>query len=104
MNKKDITPNTFPNHKVSVLDGLPEYLKEPKNYNKIKKALLETLATKCSHAEVIEMAECVKCTEKMMERRTMIKKLGFKSMPQYMQWQRTHEEVKKRVPMHYYDD
>lgn len=79
--------------------GLSDYLKNPANYEEIQKIILNSFMTTCSHGSPAEMAVCPKCTEKMLERRKTLKKLGFKSPKQYYAWKKTHEEIKKRFPL-----
>lgn len=86
-----------------VFDGMPRHLKEPKNYSIIQKTIMETLAGKCSHGEVVEWAACSKCQRRFAERGAVIKKLGFKSMAQYMAWQKVHQEIKARMPLDKYN-
>ena len=86
-----------------VFDGMPIHLKNPKNYPTIQKAILETLAGKCSHGEVVEWAACAKCQQRFAERSAIIKKLGFRSMAQYMAWQKVHQEIKTRMPLDKYN-
>lgn len=82
-----------------IFNGLPDYLKDPKNFKKIEKAILETLAGKCSHGEVIEWATCAKCQRRFAERSAFIQKLGFRSPAQYMAWKKVHEEITRRDPL-----
>lgn len=82
-----------------LISSLPEYLKNPANYEEIRKKILESIMTNCSHSDIQEFAKCPKCTEKMLERRKLLKKLGFKNPAQYRAWQKTHEEIKKRFPL-----
>lgn len=89
---KKYTPNPL-------LKGLPKYLQDPANYYDIKKKIWETLQGTCSHAEIYEMATCPKCSEKMLERRKLLKNLGFKNPQQYREWDKTHQEVRKRFPL-----
>ena|SRR3990172_4435196 len=97
---EEITPETFPKaNKVSVLAGLPEYLKDRANYPKVQKALLETLATKHSHSEMIEWAGCVSCQRKMIYHAEMVRKLGFTSPAQYFAWKKVMQEIERRVPL-----
>ena len=106
MSDSNITPKTFPKKTHSVLDGIPAYLKDPANYDKVRKVILDSLAGNCSHGEMIEWAGCPKCQKRFAEKGQVIKKLGFRSMAQYMAWQRIHEEIKKleRVPLKKYDE
>lgn len=86
-----------------LLVGLPQYLKEPKNYLTVQKALLETLSCGKSHADPAEMLNCLKCGENMKKRRELMRKFGFKSPAQYMEWKKTHEEIKNRMPLDMYN-
>lgn len=97
----EVTKDTFPKatEKVHVLAGLPEYLKDPANYRKVKKALYETLATTHSHSDILEWGTCVKCQIKLKDHADMVHKLGFKSPAQYLAWQKVHETLEKRVPL-----
>lgn len=102
--ESNITASTFPAFKKAhPLDGLPEYLKDPKNYHKIQKELLETMVCNKSHGEITDVFNCPKCTENMIVRRELMKKLGFKSPAQYMAWKKVHEEVKARMPLDKYN-
>lgn len=83
--------------KANIFDGLPEFLKHPKNYKPIEKALLETLNCPKSHSDPLEMTQCKRCTENMLKRRQLMTKLGFKSPAQYMKWKETHEKIKEMV-------
>lgn len=99
----DITPKTFPTHKVHPLDGLPEFLKDPANYMKVQRALLETLTCGKSHSELLNMADCKKCKENMLIRRELMKRFGFKHPAMYMAWRKTHEYIKASVPLDEYN-
>lgn len=85
--------------KVHVLAGLPEYLKDPANYMKVKKALLETLASKHSHGEMSEWANCVQCQSKMHDHGMMMRSLGFTSAQQYMAWDKIHRKIEEYQKM-----
>lgn len=99
-NDPEITPSSFPKYSEHpLLAILPDHLKNPANYQKIRKAILETLATKCSHSEMIEMASCPKCEKMMLVRRKFLKKLGFISPAQYLLWQKTHEKIVEKFPL-----
>lgn len=79
--------------------GLSDYLKNPANYEEIQRIIINSFATTCSHGSPAEMAVCPKCTEKMLERRKTLKRLGFKNPAQYMAWQKIHTEIKARFPL-----
>jgi hypothetical protein len=85
-----------------LLDALPEFLKEPKNFNRVQLALINTLSS-CSHSEPADMVDCVKCQVAARERRRLMKELGFTSVAQYLKWRRVHEAIKKRVVLQKYN-
>ena len=80
---------------------LPEYLKDPANYEKVQRLIVETLASNHSHGEVIEWASCKGCQRRFSERGQVLKKLGFKNPGQYMVWKKIHERIRsaKRDPI-----
>lgn len=82
-----------------LLASLPDYLKNPANYLEVQKKILKTVYSNCGHSELLDWSKCSKCTNKMLERRKLLKKLGFKHPAQYMLWRRVHEEIKKRMPL-----
>ena len=92
--KIDIKPKTSP-----ILASLPEYLKHPKNYENIQRQIIASVQTDCSHSELLEYAKCKKCTQKMLERRYLLKRLGFKNPTQYYAWKRVHENIRERFPL-----
>lgn len=68
---------------------LPDWVKDPENYNKIETALLETLICNKGHSDPSEMSKCVRCTQNMAERRELMKRFGFQNVGQYLQWKKT---------------
>ena len=78
-----------------IFDGLPEYLKTPESYEKVQKAINKTLAVGHSHSDMKGYSECKVCTEKMLERRLLLKRLGFKNPAQFKAWQLVHKEMAK---------
>jgi len=100
----EITPETFPTTmKGNVLAGLPDYLKDPEAYKKIRKAQYELIASTCDHAEVIEYASCFKCQQKLKDHADFIRKLGFTSPAQYYAWRKIHETIEQRVSLPKYN-
>lgn len=79
--------------------SLPEHLKNPANFEDIEKKVIQSIMSSCTHSDVFEMAECEKCTKKMLERRKLLKRLGFKNPAQYYAWKKIHTEIKKRYPL-----
>ena len=92
--------------KVPLTLFLPAYLKDPQNYDKINKVIIETLASKHSHGEVVEWATCVACQRRFHERGDVIRKLGFPSIKHYMEWKKIHEQIKslRRDRLEKYDE
>ena len=88
---KDL-PKELP--KVSVFQGLPKYLKEPKNYEKIMKLLYDAGNSKCSHSDMAEYAVCKKCQPARMNRVMAMRKLGFRDGQQYLSWRKVHENLR----------
>lgn len=105
MKKEDA--KKLPKYKVNpVLEGLPEYLKDPKNYRKIRKALLEELASSHSHSDILEWSGCFNCQQKAMNQEAMKRKLGFKSPAQYLAWRKIMEKIEEiqKVKLAKYND
>lgn len=101
----DITPETFPKYTPHpLLASLPPHLKDPKNYEKIQRLLLDAGATKHSHGEMVDWAGCNACQRKAWERKETMRKLGFESGTQYMMWKKVHETIKERFPLAKYND
>jgi len=89
-----ITPKTFPKGiKKSILDGLPDYVKDPKNYSKIQTALLDALATSHSHSDLFEWSICPACQDKLKEFRLLHKKFGFRNPAQYYAWKKVMDII-----------
>ena len=100
MSDSKITKDTFGKKFAPRLtDSLPDFLKDPANFHKVQQAIYKTIQTKHSHGDVFEYAKCKGCTLKMLERRHLLKRLGFKNPAQFMQWQKTHQEIRKRFPL-----
>lgn len=99
---KDEAKKKFPTYQPDPLTyHLPDAVKDPKNYFKIEKALLDTLKCKKDHSDPLEMAGCSTCTKNMLARRSLLKKFGFYSSAQYMRWKKIMNEMinPKRDPI-----
>lgn len=86
----DIQPNTFPKPTSS---SLPAHLKDPANYKKICKAILEVGATKHSHGELFDWYKCVHCQSANKKVQQFKLGLGFKNGAEYMAWKKVHEKI-----------
>ena len=80
--------------KESAFKGMPPYLKEPSNYEKVMKAIYEAGNSRCSHSEIFEYAFCKKCEESRQNRVIMMKRLGFRDGQQYLAWRRVQENLR----------
>lgn len=87
-----------------LLEMLPDHLKDTRNYLKIKKEILNSVLSNCTHDSIAKMAECKFCSDKMMKRRMLLKRLGFKNPAQYQAWQKIHEEIIRLYPEMSFDD
>ena|SRR3990167_4268491 len=85
--KPDISkfPKFTPN---PLFKGLPKYLKDPKNYEKVQRMLLDTLAGTHSHGELETWASCLHCQIKLKNHGEAMRKLGFTSGKQYYAWKK----------------
>lgn len=101
----DITPETFAKAPKlhPALATLPAYLKDPKNYDKVMKAILDAGATRHSHGEIADWAACAACQRKAWDRKEFMTKLGFKHAAQFKAWQQVHMAIKERVPLAKYN-
>ena len=86
-----------------LLASLPDHLKDPKNFEKVQKAILASFAGKHSHGEVVEWAKCAECQSRFQNRRHVLKSLGFKNAAQYQAWKKVHETIKERMPLDKYN-
>ena len=82
-----------------LLASLPKHLKNPANYDKIQKTIIDSLQGKCSHAEVVDWGKCTDCQARFENKQELLKKLGFTHPAQYMMWKKTHEGIKARFPL-----
>lgn len=96
-NKPEIKQDTFPRYRPRLSD-FPDYLKDPANYEKIQRALLDTLASSHSHSEVLEWYSCKKCAKKLDEHTLLMKTLGFKTSGHYYAWKKIMHEIHKKYP------
>ena len=81
-----------------LLKDMPQYLKDPKNFKKIQRELLETLSTRHSHSEIIDFAECFDCQQKVKDHAKLMRK-HFTSPQQYMEWQKVHTQMNKTLEL-----
>ena len=100
MNKEQALklPRFTPNPKLA---GLSDYVKNPANFDKIQRILLDTLAGQHTHSEMVTWATCKTCQEKVAIHGALMRKLGFKSPAIYYSWKKIMEMIldkdKRRV-------
>lgn len=94
MSDVDLKPKVHP-----ILASLPDYLKDPENFKKIQAKIVDTMISSCGHSDIIQWSECKKCTDKMLQRRLLLRKLGFKNPAQYMMWRKVHEKIAEHQKM-----
>lgn len=98
MNEKEA--QKLPKYKPSpIFDGLPDHVKDPKNYIKIEKKLFKAIKSTHNHEEVVDWAECKRCQKKFIKRRQMMKEYGFTSHQQYLMWKKIMDIIvnKKKI-------
>lgn len=77
-----------------LLKDLSDFVKDHANYETIQLSLLDTLASRHSHGEVTEWANCFDCQQKVKDHKNLMIKLGFKDSATYMAWRAVHEAIK----------
>ena len=95
-----------------LLASLPKWLKDPENFDKVNKALLETLAGMHSHSEITQWNSCLSCIRKFHEHKAMVRKFFPLGPAQYFEWQKVVRVFKQKIreipdrkmPMRYHDD
>jgi hypothetical protein len=68
--------------------GLPVHLKDPANYQKTEDDLKNILKTDHIHKTASSYVKCNECQEKLENKKKLMKKLGFKSFKQYLEWRK----------------
>ncbi len=94
--KPDIEQFKQETKKVPITSILPAHLKDPANYYKIKKAIIEAGRTKHSHGEVVDWAACATCQRAEWKKKEFMYAIGFTSGRQYLAW----EKVMVQIPEH----
>lgn len=90
-----------------LLADIVPFAKDVKNYDKIERALLDTLACHTSHSDPSKMFDCKKCQGNAQERRELMKKFGFYTSAHYYAWKKIMNYIlnpPKPKPLPKYDD
>jgi len=78
--------------------GLSNSLKDPKRFEEVEKELAEIIKSDHQHKTVKSYVTCAWCNERRQKRQDAMKRLGFKSLKQYLEWKKIHAmmfEVRK---------
>lgn len=86
---KKIKPNPL-------FKGMSNYLKDPKNFNKVELELINILHSGHNHKTASAYVKCKECQSKREERTKRMKEIGFKSLQQYMEWKKIHTIIKDK--------
>lgn len=71
-----------------IFKGLSSSLKDPTNYLKTEDSLQSILKSDHKHKTASSYVKCEDCQTKYNERKKLMKKIGFKSIQQYMEWKK----------------
>ena len=105
MNKKDaLNLPKYTGKGNPLFKDLPDYVKDHANFDKIQRALVETLSTRHSHAEVLKFYECKNCMSKVADHKNMMIKFGFTNPATYRAWVKVHQTISKRFSLPKYDE
>jgi hypothetical protein len=68
--------------------GFPKHLKDPKNYKKTEETIAAVMKTDHTHKTVASYVRCKECQVNREKKNQLMKAIGFKSYPQYLEWRR----------------
>ena len=71
-----------------VFKGLPDTLKDTKNFKGIEKKLSAVMFSDHKHRLIKSFTKCKRCNAKFEEKRRMVRELDFSSMNQYQNWKK----------------
>ena len=74
-----------------IFKGLPSRLKDPTNYKKTERDLADTLKTEHKHKKPSEWMKCTDCQKQLLDKRKLMKRIGFKNISQYLEWRKVME-------------
>ncbi len=79
--------------------SLPDFVKDPANYQAIEKKLKMTMLSDHTHTTVKQFVKCARCTTKRAKRDAIMKEYGFESAAQFYEWRRIMDIIinKKNV-------
>jgi len=100
---KKITIKQIGKAKVNpIFDGLPDSLKDIKNFEKADKAISSIMVSDHKHANIQMFMKCKRCQAKKARKDAMIKELGFKDYNQYQNWKRVMGVIRDKQDLKFY--
>lgn len=90
---KTVRKNLKPN---PIFKGMSEYLKDPANFEKVEKKLIEILKSDHTHKTASSYVKCKECNLKRIERQNKMKQEGFKNIKQYLEWKKIHTIIRDK--------
>lgn len=79
--------------KPNILEGLPDYLKDPKRFKRIEKRLADILVSDHKHKAIKTFVKCPECAQRRADRAKLMTKIGFKNVGQYLQWKKVMDII-----------
>jgi len=71
-----------------IFKGLAKTLKDTKNFNNTEKKLQDIIKSEHKHKQIKDYVNCGECQNRFQERKKSMKKIGFKSINQYLEWRK----------------
>ena len=98
------TQNKIKNAKVNpLLDGLPDKVKDPKNFEKIVDSIASTMASDHKHRTIKAFLACKRCQAKVEKRKAKMKEWGFRDYVQYQEWRKVMYYINNQKNLILYD-
>lgn len=90
---KEVNKKRKPN---PIFKGLPTKLKDVACFERVEKELYEILKSDHKHKTAGAYVKCQECNSRREERQTKMKKIGFKSYQQYLEWKKVMSIIKNQ--------
>ena len=71
-----------------IFEGLPDKLKDPKNFDDTEKRLAKIMHSDHKHKNIKEFLNCKRCQQKVHKRHEEMRKIGFDNVEQYQHWKK----------------
>lgn len=93
LTQKEINKKRKPN---PLFKGMPSKLKDPACFEGVMQQLADVLKSNHKHKTASSYVKCNACMARRDERFALMKKIGFKSMAQYLEWQKIHTIIRDK--------